>query len=220
MHPALVILSFLCACALFALVPIHRARISLPIGALVFWLIAANVVHGVDAILWVTPSTPKLFAWCDVCESSVVKTALPETDISLLLAIRLSMAATLAIPTSSLCILHRLSFQALPRSTSRPFITARCIILFDLTLCLVCPLLYVAFCEHNLLFLTGIALIHRFRLACTTASLHHRRGHRLSAFCFRHIPYSFRHAGRASRPLSVYHGLLRYGALIACALCN
>jgi hypothetical protein len=66
--PALAIVSLLCVLLLSASVPVCWKRIDLRVAALIAWLIIANIVHGVNALLSGHIATDRAYDWCDTGE--------------------------------------------------------------------------------------------------------------------------------------------------------
>ncbi|KAI0789248.1 putative pheromone receptor STE3.3, partial [Abortiporus biennis] len=122
MRVELPILSFICLALLVALIPLHFKSRNVAILSIIFWLLAGNIIQGVNSIIWARDAHVRGTPWCDI-------------------ATKLLLATRVALPAACACIcrhLYILSSSLEPKR--RPHRTA-----FECSICFVFPLLYMAF---------------------------------------------------------------------------
>ena len=69
MQANLAAISFVCALLLALFIPIARVRQDVANLAIVSWLLGANVVHGINAVIWAGNVEVRATVWCDIGES-------------------------------------------------------------------------------------------------------------------------------------------------------
>ena len=75
MHPEFPPVAFISAFATLIVVPWHWRAGNVATLALAFWLFLANVIYGVDAIIWGNSIDIIAPIWCDISELNLFVTA-------------------------------------------------------------------------------------------------------------------------------------------------
>lgn len=88
-HLEFPIVSFLVVFLLLCSLPSHIRAQSISLISLIFWLAAANIIHGVNSIVWAGNVSIRLEVWCDITTSILV-------------------GFTVAVPLSVLCVSSQL----------------------------------------------------------------------------------------------------------------
>ncbi len=68
MHAELPVVSFLCAFLVLMPLPWHWRAGTVPTISISLWLFAANVINGVNAIIWKENVRIVVPVWCDISE--------------------------------------------------------------------------------------------------------------------------------------------------------
>lgn len=66
MAAELTVLSFLCAIFLVVFLPIKRVYLDAPKLAIILWLLAYNLIHAINSVIWVGNDDIRAVGWCDV----------------------------------------------------------------------------------------------------------------------------------------------------------
>ncbi|KAG6827326.1 hypothetical protein H0H87_005063, partial [Tephrocybe sp. NHM501043] len=66
MQPTLAAVSFVSVALLALFIPIARVRCNVANLAVVAWLVGANLVHGINAIIWAGNVELRVPVWCDI----------------------------------------------------------------------------------------------------------------------------------------------------------
>ena len=64
------VLSFLAVLVLLAVLPFHLKSRNFPFLFVIAWLLACNIIQGVDAIIWADNALVRAEGWCDLGEYS------------------------------------------------------------------------------------------------------------------------------------------------------
>ncbi|KAK7030054.1 pheromone receptor [Favolaschia claudopus] len=121
------ILSFLLAAllAVFLVILLRRPTVNLANLALVFWLLLGNVIHAVNALVWMSDAdTTRIPIWCDIVT-------------------KLLLGISAALPGVCLCSARYLELLASTRKIYPNTYSKRLHALLDIALCYVLPLLYM-----------------------------------------------------------------------------
>lgn len=125
MAAALIAISFICAILLAVFVPVKRVYSDIPALAIVLWLALANVLRGVNSSLFDGTVAVKSFVWCDI-------------------STKLLLGVNVAIPCAFLCIGRRMELLSSSRKIFDNATVRRNSILFELLMCYIVPLIYMA----------------------------------------------------------------------------
>lgn len=60
------VFSFLSVCILIVALPFKRVRRDIPSTCLLLWLLAWNVIHAVNAVMWAGNAGLRALPWCDL----------------------------------------------------------------------------------------------------------------------------------------------------------
>jgi pheromone a factor receptor len=66
MRAELPVLSFICAAILTIILPQNLRRHSVANLSLVGWLLACNLIHGINSIIWADRVAIQIPVWCDL----------------------------------------------------------------------------------------------------------------------------------------------------------
>ncbi|KAG5340706.1 Pheromone B beta 1 receptor [Termitomyces sp. T112] len=125
MQANLAVISFVCAGLLALFIPIARVRQNVANLAIISWLLGANVVHGINAIIWAGNVEPHVPVWCDIVT-------------------KLMVGATIALPGAFLSVARRLELVSSTRPISKGPKASR--FMLEFILCYIIPLFYM--CIH------------------------------------------------------------------------
>ncbi|KAJ7588554.1 pheromone A receptor-domain-containing protein [Mycena floridula] len=131
------VISFLCVALLSVFLPVRCINASIVNLSLISWLIASNLIHGINSLVWVGNVDMHIPVWCDIVT-------------------RILLVANLALPASCLAIsldLERLSSKRTIVDNPR---IAKARMLLDIMLCYILPILYMS--------LYFVAQDHRFSI--------------------------------------------------------
>ncbi|KAI0341203.1 putative pheromone receptor STE3.3, partial [Trametopsis cervina] len=121
MRPELSIVSFLCTVLLSGLAFLHAKSRNVAVLALISWLLVANLIQGINSIIWSANETVRSEVWCDISS-------------------KLLLGSRLALPLTCTCICAHLHYLSSARNTRRR--PHR--FLLEFTSCLIIPFIYMA----------------------------------------------------------------------------
>ncbi|KAG6860871.1 hypothetical protein C0995_006551 [Termitomyces sp. Mi166 len=124
MQTNLAAISLVCAVLLAFFIPIARVRQNVANLAIVSWLLGANVVHGINAVIWAGNVELHAPVWCDIVT-------------------KLLLGATVALPGAFLSIACRLELVSSMRPISREHKSQISPVMLEFILCYVVPLFYM-----------------------------------------------------------------------------
>ncbi|KAL1704028.1 pheromone A receptor-domain-containing protein [Schizophyllum commune] len=122
MRAELPVFSFLSACILLVALPFKRVRRDIPSTCLLLWLLAWNVIHAVNAVMWAGNADVRALPWCD-------------------LVTKVMLAALMGVAGCALCMLRVLEFLASARNPGPN--ARRNTVSIEVLFCIVIPVLYM-----------------------------------------------------------------------------
>lgn len=141
MRAELPVLSFICAIALAIILPFNIRRITgvpnLTIGA---GLLICSLIHALNSILW--DSLVEIPVWCDIGESLATK-CFRVLYSSRFTVTKILLASDVAFPAALFCIFHNLEEVTSTRKIKMDPCSQRNMRIFDATLCILLPILYI-----------------------------------------------------------------------------
>ena len=143
MAPALIAVSAICAIFLACFLPVRRVYSDVPSLALVSWLLMANLVHLVNAVVWAGNVDVHSEIWCDISEFHISRGVF--ATLTSVIATKLVLGVNVAVPAAFLCIGRQLELL----SSKRKLYNAdarfhRNSMLFEVLCCYFIPLIYMA----------------------------------------------------------------------------
>ncbi|TFY82419.1 hypothetical protein EWM64_g1593 [Hericium alpestre] len=125
MRAELPVLSFLSLFCLVLILPGQLKSNTIPAVSIISWLFVCNSIHGVNSLVWAGNTGIHVPVWCDIVT-------------------KVLLGAMVAVPGAFLCICRHIEFAtSRPRdATSIP--TQRQKILFEVSMCILSPVLYMA----------------------------------------------------------------------------
>ncbi|KAG6886020.1 hypothetical protein C0992_004730 [Termitomyces sp. T32_za158] len=127
MQATLAAISFVCAALLALFVPIARVRQNVANLAIVSWLLGANLVHGINAVIWAGNVEIHAPVWCDIVT-------------------KLLVGVTVALPGAFLSIARQLELVSSTRRISEESKGRKSRVMLEFILCYIVPLIYM--CLH------------------------------------------------------------------------
>ncbi|KAG6899199.1 hypothetical protein C0993_012365 [Termitomyces sp. T159_Od127] len=127
MQANLAAISFVGSALLALFIPIARVRQNVVNLAIVSWLLGANFVHGVNAVIWADNVEIHAPVWCDIVT-------------------KLLVGATVALPGAFLSIARRLELVSSARHISEGSKGQKSLVTLEFILCYIVPLIYM--CLH------------------------------------------------------------------------
>ncbi|KAJ7189819.1 STE3-like pheromone receptor, partial [Mycena pura] len=126
MPVVLAVLSFILTVflAVFLVFLLRQPTVNIPSTALALWLLVANGVHAVNALVWAGNTLPRIPVWCDIVTKLIV-------------------GAIASLPGACLCAARALELLASRRKHYPNTYSRRIHALLDAGLCYVLPLLYM-----------------------------------------------------------------------------
>ncbi|KAF5329464.1 hypothetical protein D9619_009290 [Psilocybe cf. subviscida] len=121
---ALAVISFLFAVLISALAPVERVRSSIPHTAIIWWFVLVNLIHGVNAVLWLDNINIHIPVWCDITT-------------------KLQLGARIGLPGAFLCIAMELERISSSRRLLTNAIVVRNRLIFEVILCHIIPIIYM-----------------------------------------------------------------------------
>ena len=142
------VFSFLSVCILLVALPFKRVRRDIPSTCLLLWLLAWNVIHAVNAVMWAGNAGVRALPWCDLgaCYSDQ---ALTDTDMPSVTKVML--AALMGLAGCALCMLRVLEFLASARNPGPN--ARRNTVSIEVLFCIVIPVIYMLLRTSHLHFL-------------------------------------------------------------------
>ncbi|KAL1664275.1 pheromone A receptor-domain-containing protein [Schizophyllum commune] len=122
MRAELPVFSFLSACILLVALPFKRVRRDIPSTCLLLWLLAWNVIHAVNAVMWAGNTGVRALTWCD-------------------LVTKVMLAALMGVAGCALCMLRVLEFLASARNPGPN--ARRNSVSIEVLFCIVIPVIYM-----------------------------------------------------------------------------
>ncbi|KAL1678385.1 pheromone A receptor-domain-containing protein [Schizophyllum commune] len=116
------VFSFLSVCILCVALPFKRVRRDIPSTCLLLWLLAWNVIHAVNAVMWAGNAGVRALTWCD-------------------LATKVMLAALMGVAGCALCMLRVLEFLASARNPGPN--ARRNTVSIEILFCIVIPVTYM-----------------------------------------------------------------------------
>jgi pheromone a factor receptor len=71
LHVELPVASFICSALVLAPLPWHWRAGTVPTIAISLWLFVANIIAGVDSIIWAGNVNIVVPVWCDICRAQL-----------------------------------------------------------------------------------------------------------------------------------------------------
>ncbi|KAI0799785.1 GPCR fungal pheromone mating factor, partial [Irpex lacteus] len=121
MRPELSILSFLCTVLLGGLAFLHAKSRNIALISLIAWLLAGNLIQGVNSIIWFANDTVHYEVWCDISS-------------------KLLLGSRIALPAACSCICVHLHYLSSTRNTR----LRQYRVLIELMSTLLLPIIYMA----------------------------------------------------------------------------
>ncbi|GLB44316.1 putative pheromone A receptor [Lyophyllum shimeji] len=125
MHLELPIAAFTAALLVLVPLPWHWRAKNVPTLSIVAWLFVSNVIYGVNAVVWAGNVRIVATVWCDIVT-------------------KVQIGATMALPASCLCLCIHLERIASIRNVQSSPAQKRRRFLFDLAMCWLIPVIYMA----------------------------------------------------------------------------
>ncbi|KAL1689496.1 pheromone A receptor-domain-containing protein [Schizophyllum commune] len=116
------VFSFLSVCILLVALPFKRFRRNIPSTCLLLWLLAWNVIHAVNAVMWAGNAGVRALPWCD-------------------LVTKVMLAALMGVAGCALCMLRVLEFLASARNPGPN--ARRNTVSIEVLFCIVIPVIYM-----------------------------------------------------------------------------
>ncbi|KAL1730155.1 pheromone A receptor-domain-containing protein [Schizophyllum commune] len=116
------VFSFLSVCILLVALPFKRVRRDIPSTCLLLWLLAWNVIHAVDVVMWAGDADVRALTWCD-------------------LVTKVMLAALMGVAGCALCMLRVLEFLASARNPGPN--VRRNTVSIEVLFCIVIPVIYM-----------------------------------------------------------------------------
>ncbi|KAL1752982.1 pheromone A receptor-domain-containing protein [Schizophyllum commune] len=116
------VFSFLSVCILLVALPFKRVRRDIPSTCLLLWLLAWNVIHAVNAVMWAGNTGVRALTWCD-------------------LVTKVMLAALMGVAGCALCMLRVLEFLASARNPGPN--ARRNTVSIEILFCIVIPVIYM-----------------------------------------------------------------------------
>lgn len=138
---ALAVISFLFAVLISALAPVERVRSSIPHTAIIWWFVLVNLIHGVNAVLWLDNINIHIPVWCDISESVMLSSVKLNSDVHA--ATKLQLGARIGLPGAFLCIAMELERISSSRRLLTNAIVVRNRLIFEVILCHIIPIIYM-----------------------------------------------------------------------------
>ncbi|TRM58315.1 pheromone A receptor-domain-containing protein [Schizophyllum amplum] len=122
MRAELPVLSIVSVCIITVALPFKRVWRDIPTPCLLLWLLAWNLIHTVNAVMWAGNAGVRTLVWCD-------------------LATKVALAALMGVAGCALCMLRVLEFLATARKPGPN--TRRNTVAIEILFCVVIPLVYI-----------------------------------------------------------------------------
>lgn len=142
MHAELPVGAFVAALLSLAPLPWHWRARNVSTISLIVWLFVMNVIAGVNAIIWRDSAMIMATVWCDIGEACYLTHA---SRLYLrVVATKLQVGATIALPACCLCICIQLEQIASVRMATMSIDYKKRRMVFDACMCWLLPMVYMA----------------------------------------------------------------------------
>lgn len=147
MQAELSTLSFICAALLALRLLSKNVRNSVTALSIVIWLCTANLVHGINALVWAGNVNIHIPVWCDIGKYAltVFNICLPVTIVT-----RVVLCAMVAVPSAYLATSYNLRLIISEQKISVDARACKLRKLLDFGLCYALPAIYLIFREWAL----------------------------------------------------------------------
>ncbi len=143
-NPALPITAFIGAILVLFPLPSHwRARNYATIS-LIAWLFVIDIIYGINSAIWNDNIRIQLLVWCDISAFSLPASSSPFTDKGALIATKLIIGASVALPATAMCICKHLESVASGRIVRISHADKQRRMFFELALCFLLPAVIMA----------------------------------------------------------------------------
>lgn len=141
-HPELAPIAFLSALSLFLPLPWHWRNGNVATLSIIVWLFVINIVYGVDALIWADDVIIRIPVWCDISTPSCSFNATIFWP-NIVLATKLIVGSTTALPAAGLCVCIRL-YKACAARGKPVDSNARNVRIWEIVACYGVPCLFMA----------------------------------------------------------------------------
>lgn len=141
-HPELPIFSFLAAVLVLVPLPWHWQARNTATLSIITWLFVADVIFGVNSLIWagnVKDITP---IWCDISELLAAFYVIP--SVNPFSGSKITVGASYALPLATLCICKHLEAVSSSRNVSFNYTYRRQRIFFEIIMCFGLPATFMA----------------------------------------------------------------------------
>jgi pheromone a factor receptor len=143
MHIELPIGAFVSATLVLVPLPWHWRARNIPTLSIIAWLFIANIIYGVNSLIWANNVRIVVPVWCDIGEEyswlCIFVSNRPSTAVT-----KLQIGATMSLPACCLCLCIHLERIASVRQVGTSHREKRNRMIFDLLMCWGIPVVYMA----------------------------------------------------------------------------
>jgi pheromone a factor receptor len=142
MHVEMPLGAFVAALLVLVPLPWHWRARNVPTLSMIVWLFVSNVIFAVNSLIWAGNVDLVVPVWCDIGESTVSSSVL-HVPMTSMIATKIQIGATMALPVCCLCICIHLERIASTRHVQTTDTQKRQRMIFDVLMCWGLPMVYM-----------------------------------------------------------------------------